>query len=115
MGYRHTLVSVHYGGNLPEWFKEKWGFAFYFNGIVVSSKTETKHYTNSFFEDYQKALKEAGRWSELSTPVYVAVMSGDGVVTKARITDKTITYTADTGDDVPGVDYYGEYPHPVDK
>ena len=115
MGYRHTLVSIHLSDKLPEWFKEKWGFAFYFNSLVVSSKTETKHYNNSFFKDYQKALKEAGRWSGLSTPVYVAVMSEDAVVTKVRITEKAIRYIAETGSLVSGVDYYGVYPLPEDR
>lgn len=94
MGFRSTLCSQHYPGVLPEWFKEKYNEIVLFpSGLLVVSKIEAKYYDNEFFNDYKKALFEAGFWNENEDRIIsLSVLAEDGVITKVNIYKNEILY-----------------------
>lgn len=93
MGFRSTLCSEHYPGELPEWFKEKYNQIILFPaGLLVVSKSEAKYYTNDFFEDYQKAVKQSGFWEDGDLDISLAVLAEDGVISNVVITKDNIKY-----------------------
>jgi hypothetical protein len=52
MGFKSTIVSEHYAGNLPSWFKEKYKDKLTFpDGLLVASRTEAAFYSNDIFND----------------------------------------------------------------
>jgi hypothetical protein len=93
MGFRSTICSEHYSGNLPDWFKEKYKQTHLFpDGLLVVSKTECKYYTNVFFDDYQKAVKESGFWDDSDLKISIVVLAEDGFISKVVICKNRIKY-----------------------
>jgi len=93
MGFRSTLVSQDYQGELPNWFKKKYNdYILFSDGLTVSSKREAKFYTNEFFEDYQKAVNESGFWDDKSIEIIIVVLAEDGSVSKVVISNDEIKY-----------------------
>jgi len=93
MGFRSTLISQDYFGNLPEWFKDKYkDYILFPSGLMVTSKHEAKYYDNDFFEDYQKAIFESGFWDETDIDIAIVVLAEDGFITKVIISKKKIKY-----------------------
>ena len=95
MGYRSTLISQDYGGELPKWFLEEYKDDIFSSSgcLIVSSKREVKQYGNSFFEDYQKAVLESGFWNGNDLSIVLAVLAEDGFITKVTIKKDDIIYT----------------------
>lgn len=92
MGFRSTLVSEHYGHTLPTWFIKKYKYIANPEGTLITSHCEFKMYSgNEIFEDYQKALIEAGLLKDNFT-VHVVVMAEDSTVTKVVISKNDIKY-----------------------
>ena len=93
MGFRSTLVSQDYQGELPNWFKKKYNdYILFSDGLTVSSKREVKLHTNEFFEDYQKAVNEGGFWDDKSIEIEIVVLAEDGFVSKVLISKDMIKY-----------------------
>ncbi len=93
MGFRSTLVSQDYQGELPNWFKKKYNdYILFSDGLTVSSKREAKFNTNKFFEDYQKAVKWSGFWDDYSIEIVIVVLAEDGFVSKVLISNDEIKY-----------------------
>ena len=93
MGFRGTLISQYYDGELPQWFKDKHKeFILCPCGLLVSSKKERKYYGNDFFEDYQKAIGESGFWEKYDLTVVIALVGEDGFISKIEISKTQIKY-----------------------
>jgi hypothetical protein len=94
MGFRSTLISQHIGGDLPQWFKDKYTPRLIFpNGSMIASAGEFKIYSNELFEDYKKALLEGGFFDKHYDPeITISVLAEDGVVSKVVITKGDIEY-----------------------
>ena len=94
MGFRSTIVSEHYSGVLPNWFKDKYSDRLlYPDGILIVSKTKWKYYGNDLFEDYRNALIEIGFFDDISFKVGIAVMAEDQFISKVLIGKDGIEYT----------------------
>ena len=94
MGLRSTIVSEHYSGVLPNWFKDKYSDRLiYPDGILIVSKTKFKYYTNDLFKDYRKALIETGFFDDISFTVGIAVMAEDQFISKVLVGKDGIKYT----------------------
>lgn len=93
MGFRSTIVSEHYGGILPNWFKEKYSDRLLFpSGTLIVSKAEWKYYDNDLFEDYRKSLLEIGFFNHVSFSVGIAVIAEDQFISKVLIYKDEIKY-----------------------
>jgi hypothetical protein len=93
MGYRSSLISQFYSGELPEWFKIKYSVPLLFpNGVMICTKSEMKIESNELWEDYQMALKESGFWDYHIIDVQIVVLSEDGIISKVVIGKKQIKY-----------------------
>lgn len=93
MGYRSTLVSNNYGGDLPNWFKEKYSDRLlYPDGTMIVSKSEYKHYDNDLFNDYQKALIEIDFFPSDDFIIGIAVIGENRIITKVLISKDEIRY-----------------------
>jgi hypothetical protein len=94
MGFRHTIISESFPGNLPEWFKNKWKHYVNFqeNSLLVASVDERKFYTDEFFKDYQKAVRESGFWDGWRYSINVICLAEDGVATRVLISNYSIEY-----------------------
>lgn len=97
MGFRSTIVSEYYDGNIPEWFKEKYSDRLFFpGGILIVSKKEWKYYSGELFEDYQKALVESGFFDHFidgfNYTVAIAVLAEDKMISKVLIGENGIRY-----------------------
>jgi len=93
MGFNSILVSEHYMGDLPNWFKDKYSDRLlYPDGTLIVSKTEWEYYTNDIFEDYRKALIEIGFFDDFDYSVGIAVMGEDQVMSKVLVSKDDITY-----------------------
>jgi hypothetical protein len=90
MGFRSTLVSQHYGRELPQWFHDKYQQDYFISGSLIASKRELKYYDDVFMTDYQRALNESGLLDGLN--MEVIIIAEDGFVTKVIITKDVIRY-----------------------
>jgi hypothetical protein len=99
MGFRSTIISQHYTGDLPEWFKGKYSNSLQFpGGTLIASKRECKYYDNELFEDYQKALIEIGVLNSDCLSVGVAVLGEDNFISRVLIKKDGIIYSWLTDD-----------------
>ena len=93
MGFRSTICSQHYSGELPKWFKDKYNDLVSFpDGLLVVSIKDSKRYSNEFFEDYQKAVKESGFWNQSNIEISIAVLAECGFISKVVVTDSEVRY-----------------------
>ena len=96
MGFRSTFISEDLGGNLPEWFMDKWrprGIIARPNTLMISSGEEMKMYSHGgmAIEDYQKALLEVGFFNKFPT-MLIVVMSESGSITRIDLRKDGITF-----------------------
>lgn len=93
MGFRSTIISEHYAGILPDWFKDKYKDRLSFpDGILLASISEWKYYSNDVFEDFQKALHDIDWWKDHNLTVTIAVLHEDSNISKVVVGKENIKY-----------------------
>ena len=89
MGFRSTITGQDYHYEWPDWFIDKYKDRFIItDSTLISSRYESKFYTNEVFEDIQRAMD----WEQFSFSITYVLLHENSAITRIVISKDKITY-----------------------